>query len=722
MESPTVDPPAQGPGTEAEGEDRRARIARYVALFVMPFLMVTMMYATYVGTMHSATPKDMPVAVVGAGPEAEAVVTELNADPQGAVDARQVASEEEALDLLRDRDIAGALRVPDGGGDAATLSIATAAGASQATAVQQVLAPVAAGNGWDVVVEDAAVLPDGDLSGTAVLFAAMGMMLAGYVPLSTMVTSLPFLLSLRRFLPLLLGWSVATSTVIWAVLGPVVGAVDGHYLTFLGIGVLATGAVGLTQVLFTKLLGPLAVLLGMFLWVSLGMPASNLALSIHSMPSFFSFLHGVLPLPAAGEALRSVLYFDGRGLAGHLVTLACWIVAALLLSLLRERRSGHTIPGAPPVTSPGTPLPALAGSPARSLRFRCVTVVAFPLSILVAVVGLMSLSLHKPEVHDLPVVVVGSTAEEADRMVAALEPQLGGTLDLRGGTSVAEETDRLLEQDVVAVYALPEAPGDEATLLTSSAAGAAQQSAVQAMFQQVAAGQEIPLETTDVRPLTGDDTQGSNSLYAGMSWIMAGFLMVTVLRGGAPELTRLRQFLPLLGGWAVGIALWLWFLFDVLIGAINGPAWQLIGFGALTVFCVSLAAGVFTRVFGIAAVVPIVVVLMLAGVPASGGGLSVYMVPNLFQTLQDVLPLPAAVDTVRSLVYFDGFGLTGNLLTILAWGLAGFLLHLVVDRWLTRRAGAPPATDAPGDSPTTNPAAPDERSVSLREAGVTHTG
>ena len=39
-----------------------------------------------------------------------------------------------------------------------------------------------------------------------------------------------------------------------------------------------------------------------------------------------------------------------------------------------------------------------------------------------------------------------------------------------------------------------------------------------------------------------------------------------------PQLTRLRHFLPLLGGWAVGMSVWLWFLFDVLIGAISGNA------------------------------------------------------------------------------------------------------------------------------------------------------
>ncbi|MFD4990210.1 ABC transporter permease [Streptomyces sp. NPDC058374] len=483
-----------------------------------------------------------------------------------------------------------------------------------------------------------------------------------------------------------LGWSALTSTVIWTILGPVVGAVDGHYLQFLGVGVLATGAVALTQLLFTKLVGPLAVLFGMLLWVVFGMPSSGLSLSIHTMPGFFQFLHGVLPLPAAGEALRSLLYFDGRGLGSHLLTLAVWAVAALALCLLKERRSGHAIPAAPAVSGPGEPLPALAGGPVRAPRTRYVAAVLFPLSILVAVVGLMGGSMHEPEVREMPVAVVGATQDQARQAVAGLEPSPGAMFDLRPVSSLKEATGQLTGQEVAGAYVLPTAPGGAAELHTASAAGPSQQTILRTVFQQVAEGQRTTLETKDVRPLTADDTMGSNSLYVATSWIMAGFLIMAVLRGGAPELRRFRQFLPLLAGWAVGMALWLWLLFDVLIGAVDGHAWVLIGAGAATIFCVSLAAGAFTRTIGLAAIVPVMIVLMLLGVPASGGGLPISMVPEVFRTLQDVLPLPAAVDIARSVVYFGGHGIGGNLLTIAAWGAAGLVLNLLADLWLAHRA------------------------------------
>ncbi len=685
-------PSTTDPATaEPNAADRKERIIRSVALFVMPFLMVTMMFATYMATMHSPHPRQMPVAVVGSGAQAQGVVDALNATPGEPVEARLVTSRDAAVELLRDREISGALQLPAAGSDQATIFTASAAGASGAATAQQLLAPVAVQQQWTATTEEVAALPDEDRAGIAVLFAAMGMMLAGYVPLSLLLMATPHLLRLRRFVPLVAGWSALTSTIVWLILGPVVGAVDGHYLTFLGVGMLATAAVGLAQLLFTKLMGPLAVLLGMLIFVVFGMPASNLALPVHTMPGFFQFLHGVLPLPAAGEALRSALYFDGRGIGVHLLTLAAWIVAAVALCLLKER-GGAPIPQAPQVDGPDTPLPALAGGPPRSKRFRYATVAAFPLSILVVVVGLMSFSMHKPEPHDIPVAVVAAVPEQAERAAAGLRAGLNGVADITVAASVDEARERILARDLVAAYVLPSTPGGEAMLYSSSAAGSSQNTMVQTMFRQVAAGQQMPLAVTDVSPLSETDTMGSNSLYVGMSWIMSGFLMLAVLRGGAPHIRRLRQFLPILGGWAIGMSTWLWLLFDVIIGAVNGHAPEMIGFGALTIFAVSLVTAVFTRTFGLAAIVPMMVVLMMAGVPASGGGLSIYMVPEFFRTLQGVLPLPAAVDTARSLVYFGGVGVGRNLAVVAVWAAVGLLLNLGVDRWLRRREQAADGT------------------------------
>ncbi|MBW9215932.1 ABC transporter permease [Mumia sp. zg.B53] len=685
---PATKYPPPPPETPAE------RKGRLVALFVMPFLIVTMMYATYMGTMHSPHARDLPVAVVGADATAQQFADDLQESSGDALEVRTVDTLPEANELLREQEIAGAIEIPAAGGSA-SIHRAMAAGASQATLVDKALTPAAAAAGWQVDTVDVEPLTDGDGSGTLVLFAAMGMMLAGYVPLSTLLSGLPNLLRLRRFLPLAVGWGAFTSSLIWLILGPIVGALDGHYPLFLGIGTLAVTAVGITQLLFTKVLGPFAVLLGMLLWVVFGVPASNLAMSVHSMPGMFQWLHGVLPLPAAGEALRSVLYFDGDGVGEHVTTLGVWLVVALVLAALKERRSGDLIIAGPLYTAPDAPLPALPGGPVARYRTRLVAAMMFPLTIVVTVVTLMSFSMHEPDVSDMPVAVVAPAAQ-AEPLVAALEPDLGEYLDLSVVESREEADDLIRSQEIVAAYVLPEAAGTSPTLVTAGGAGASQQTAVTQMFTPIAAASGSELALEDAAPLTDDDVNGSNSLYAGMAWIMAGFLFFAVMRGGAPDLTRTRQLLPLVAGWSVGISVWLWFLFDVLIGAVDGHAFEMIGYGSLTVFAVAWASAVLTRTLGLFGLIPVMIVVMLAGVPASGGGLSLYMVPELFRPLAEILPLPAAVDVVRSMTYLDATGIGRDLLVLGIWGAVGLLLNvLVVDRWLNRKHVRPPAPLGP---------------------------
>ncbi len=705
---------AQDPGTAAPAagatkypppppETPAERKGRLIALIVMPFLMVTMMYATYMGTMHDPKPRDLPVAVVGQGAAAEAFADELAADHEDTLEVRVLDDAASAEELIAEQEIAGAIELPAAGSTAATIHVAMATGGSQASVVQQQLTPAALAQGWTVQTSDSIELGDGDGTGTLVLFAAMGMMLAGYVPLSGLLLGTPNLLRVRRFLPISLGWSVLTSSLIWLVLGPVLGVVEGHYPLFLGVGTLAVMAVITAQLLFTKVMGPLAVLLGMLLFVVLGMPSSNLAMSIHTMPEFFQWLHQALPLPAAGEALRSALYLDGHGLAKHLGVLAAWVVVALGLATLKERKDGGMILGGPLYTEPDAPLPALAGGPVAPYRRRLAAVALFPLTIMLTVVTVMGLSMHDPKIQDMPVAVVGPAAQ-AEQMVAAMQPQMGDMLELSTLDSVEQAREEIEAQELVAAYVLPTAAGEPVTVLTAGGAGTSQQTAAQQMLAGVAAGSDMAVETVDVAPLTEDDANGSNSMYVGMAWIMAGFLMFAVLRGGAPDLRRTRDLMPMVAGWSVGISVWLWFLFDVLIGAVNGHALELIGYGALTVFTVGWASSVFVRLFGMFMLVPVMIVVMLAGIPASGGGLSVYMAPTYFQPLADILPLPAAIDLVRSVTYFDGVGVGQNVLVLVIWGGVGLLLNLlVVDRFLNRPNAKPPAPMGPRYQPERKP-------------------
>lgn len=692
------------------------RKARMIALFVMPFLILTMMYATYMATMHNPHPRGFPVAVVGTGPAVEQFAAALESDADGAVVTRVVADKSEAEKLILELDVAGAIEPPTEG-SVAKVYQASAAGASQASVLNQAFAAPAVAEGWELETVELAALPEGDSSGTMVLFAAMGMMLAGYVPLSGMLGGTPNLLRVRKFVPIALGWAAMTSSLIWLILGPIVGAVDGHYPLFLGVGTLAITAVAVTQLLFTKVLGPFAVLLGMLLWVIFGMPASGLAMSVETMPSFFQWLHDVLPLPAAGEAIRSVIYFDSHGLGGNLLTLGLWLAIPLVLAILKDRKSGDVIPSGPLYTEPDAPLAGLAGGPVASYRMRLLAVATFPLAIMVSVVTLMSLSMHKPDVKDLPVAVVAPTAQ-AEAFVAQVEPRLGEIVDLQVVASVKDARELIVDQEIVAAYVLGASDDQGPNLLTASGAGASQKTVAVQIFEPLAAEGGAALVVDDVAPLTDDDVNGSNSMYVGMAWVMAGFLFFAVMRGGAPDLTRTRQLLPLAAGWSVGISIWLWFLFDVLIGAVNGHALTMIGLGALTIFAVGWVSALFIRVFGMGALIPVMIVLLLAGVPASGGGLSIYMVPELFRDLGQVLPLPAAVDIARSVIYLDGSGVGGDVLVLGIWGVIALALNfLLVDPWLNREGAKLHAPLGPKNRPEPREKAPKHDADELETVG-----
>ncbi|MBH0123356.1 ABC transporter permease, partial [Rhodococcus sp. CX] len=239
------DPPGGEP-TEAElARARKEHIGRYVAIFVMPFLMVGMMITGYLYAMHAPAPQDMPIAVAGPTQQAYDFARALeDADPD-AVDVRIVADDAAARDLVLAREVSGAVSLSDAG--TATVYTAGAAGASQSSLVTGLLAPQVLGQGLDLTARDLAPLPENDMAGLGVMFMAQALMLAGYMPLSIMLSNSPELLRFRRIVPLLAGWSVLIGSLVWLVAGPILGVIQGHTATVLGICWLSIFAVGSVQ-------------------------------------------------------------------------------------------------------------------------------------------------------------------------------------------------------------------------------------------------------------------------------------------------------------------------------------------------------------------------------------------------------------------------------------------------------------------------------------------
>ncbi|WP_280463300.1 ABC transporter permease [Nocardia carnea] len=679
----------ESPPTEAELEKdeparaKKEKIGRIVGMFIFPFLMVGMMITGYLAAMHAPAPNNMPVAV--AGPGATEFAAALETDQGDAVNVRIAGNDAEARELVFGREVTGAVSLPAGPDGTATVYTAGAAGASQSSSIGQVLSAQVIADDLQPHTEDLAPLPAHDTAGLAVMFMTTALMLAGYMPLSLMLSSAPELLRFRRFVPLLAGWAALMAGLVWTVADPILGAVQGHTAEVLGISWLAVFAVGSVQLFLTRILGPMAVLVGMLFLMVLGVPASNLGMSVYTLPSLYPVLHSFLPAPATGEALRSALFFGGNGLAGHLAVLAAGagiaLVATLGIDAVKRRRNPDAAPPARTVES-------LLPGPRPRTRVHYALLAFFPLAMVGMMMTTMLGAMYQPAPKEMPVAVVAATPEMADQVVQGLDQNMAGLFDLRGVTDGDEARALVRDRTVSAAYILPSPQTPHATLITNEAAGMSQQQVVQTVFGQVAAGQQMPMETENITALADTDSMGTVSMYLAMGWIMAGFMIIIVGSTAAPMVMGLRTLLPLLAGWSLAMSAVVWLIADPLVGAVHGHFLPLFGVGAVAIFSTALFTTIFVRLLGMLAVLPVIAILMFLGVPASNGAMSIYMEPEMFRVLHEVLPMPAAVESVRSILYFDADMVGTHLTTFALWGVISLMVVVLIDRLRPRRAEA----------------------------------
>ena len=75
-----------------------------------------------------------------------------------------------------------------------------------------------------------------------------------------------------------------------------------------------------------SLRGQASTLVGITLFVILGIPTTGVAITPDLLPGFFRVLHWMLPSGASGELFRRVLCFDGAGIAPWILLLVTWLL------------------------------------------------------------------------------------------------------------------------------------------------------------------------------------------------------------------------------------------------------------------------------------------------------------------------------------------------------------------------------------------------------------
>ncbi|AZS72944.1 hypothetical protein DDE74_20005 [Streptomyces lydicus] len=324
-----------------------------------------------------------------------------------------------------------------------------------------------------------------------------------------------------------------------------------------------------------------------------------------------------------------------------------------------------------------------------------------------------------PAPHHLPVAVVGQ-GRSAQLLAQSINDKAGGDLDVRTVGDRSAAVDRLKHQDIFGAYVIPahgakgaagtaDASGAKGTLRgadgageasaasalsasagTSGAGGAAgpgkpapellvataasdtSATVVQKVFTPIAAQQGAPLKVTDVAPTAEDDPTGQGIFFLLVAISIGSYASVAVIGGaGAVLPLRLRAALALGTSFVVGLigtafAGPVFHLVDHGLGGLWGMAWLysagilLIGTGLHTFLRRWTTLGVMT-------------LFVMLNFTSSGGIFRPEMQNGFFAALHSFWNGAGFVEGTRSHVYFDGYGLSGHVWTLVWWLVVGLV-------------------------------------------------
>lgn len=297
---------------------------------------LTLMLLAFLTPQYNSGPSDLPLAVAGPAPAVEQVTGALDQQQPGAFDVATHDSPDAARDAVANRDAIGAIAV---GPDGATVYTATAAGQPYA----QLLTGIASGleaQGQDVTVEEVAPTTEDDPNAAGLSVLALPLAFGGII--SAVLLSLTMKKHYGMRILGVLVFAGLAGLAIGAILQYGFGTFDGHYWALSGI--LGLGIAGTSMVVMGlhALLGMPGIGLGALFTILISNPLSGIATGWQWLPSPWGAIGQFLPIGAAGDATRSIAFFDGAAIAQPVWVLLAWVAAGLVLvgvAAARDRRA-----------------------------------------------------------------------------------------------------------------------------------------------------------------------------------------------------------------------------------------------------------------------------------------------------------------------------------------------------------------------------------------------
>lgn len=270
-----------------------------------------------------------------------------------------------------------------------------------------------------------------------------------------------------------------------------------------------------------------------------------------------------------------------------------------------------------------------------------------------------------------PVGVVGSV-EQVQTLQAAADKGEPGAIDFEAVADHATAQQKVKDGDLAAVYVT-----DTNTLVTASAHQAQASTILPKIIDPLlpAIGQKEAPETEDLAPLAPHDI-GMTPMYLMIAWCISGYLaaMFVGLMGG-PLGRRVRFFI--IACTAVLLSFLSALLISPILGAIEGHFWALWGLGFVWAFAIGAAVNGVSYFVGRFVAIPAMLMCIFLSMPASGGALPFWMMPEMFQWLSHVVVGSGITEMLKQLVYGVGPGYSRGWVMIACYIVVGVLLSLV---------------------------------------------
>jgi hypothetical protein len=339
--TPNAPPPAaQAPPATRQGflDELWDAVApgRTFALVIAVLLIQLGFVFSYVGAFHHPTPHGVPIAVVAPPQISGQLVGELNAIHGHPLHATAVADQTIGRTLLRRGSTSGVLIVnPAGKTDA--LLVAGGGGAALATAVEDVIAQAEAAQHRSATVTDAVPAQPGDARGLTDFYLVVGWLIGGYLVAALLgIATRARPATTRRAiirLIVLLPYAILSGLGGVIVVGPVLGALTGHFLAMAALGALIVYCAATVTMAFQVFLGTIGVGLTLVLFVVLGNPSAGGAYPAPLLPGFWRAISGALPNGAGVDALRRIVYFGSYNITDNLLIISLYVVVAAAIAL-----------------------------------------------------------------------------------------------------------------------------------------------------------------------------------------------------------------------------------------------------------------------------------------------------------------------------------------------------------------------------------------------------